>query len=481
MADKLESYLKKKLSEEAPAEDGWNVPSDSVWENVLPEIQKEKGVFIPWKYIYILAFLLLAILALIWWFRAKDDRADSGMIQEEIPMVIESSPTEEKDNIAAGNDDPGIGSDGESLNEETAESERGVFAENEITENTENENLPPENIKADHNPSGQPMIKEADKTISADSEMLPSPAFSITVINFMDKLSVNKLALTNDSAVILNKSRDIPVGGDESHRTDEPFDNKGKWAAGVYFIPTFNNTTVLGDPSQGDILETSKMLMYSSNWGFELKYFISNRFTLITGIGKSEIRSWSRSTVDFGYDSSTEQTMPGGEKENTSPVPMHTPFGMIDTQITYTFSGDDDIPDGDPMNSVLETHMDVRYLSIPLGVELNIIRFQRFSWFAEVGIRYNRALLDATDFTSRVLHNGQDMEIVNEIMTSDPEYTRQYLGFFTGTGLNYQFSKSFQAGFSARYFGNLTPVNYMDDMSTYMQGFDFKIGLIYLF
>ena len=56
---------------------------------------------------------------------------------------------------------------------------------------------------------------------------------------------------------------------------------------------------------------------------------------------------------------------------------MPTPFGEINTEITYQFSGDQEIPDGEPMNSALETHQEIRYRAIPLGFEYNIIRFSK--------------------------------------------------------------------------------------------------------
>ena len=45
MADNLESYFKKHLSDDTPAKDNWNVPSDDVWEKVLPEIQRKGSLF----------------------------------------------------------------------------------------------------------------------------------------------------------------------------------------------------------------------------------------------------------------------------------------------------------------------------------------------------------------------------------------------------------------------------------------------------
>jgi hypothetical protein len=260
----------------------------------------------------------------------------------------------------------------------------------------------------------------------------------------------------------------------------QPFNNKKKMAIGVYFAPTYNSTYVSGDLSSGEI-ETGNAFLYSSNWGIELKYFISDRFTLVTGYERSEIKSWSRSLVDFEYDATTEHTMPKGDKENTSAVPMQTPFGEIGTEITYRFSGDQTITDGETMQSAMETHQEILYFSIPLGIEYNFIRFSRLNWFGEGGLRYNRALKDGTSYTSKIIHEGHDMDVVNEVMTGHPNYTKNFLSFYVGTGVNWQFSKSFQISGSTRYFGNITKVNFQDNLSTYVHGFNLKLGIIYIF
>ncbi len=67
MADNLESYFKKHLSDDTPAKDNWNVPSEDVWNNVLPVIQKKRGLFIPWKYLYLIgALMVIGLLVILW-------------------------------------------------------------------------------------------------------------------------------------------------------------------------------------------------------------------------------------------------------------------------------------------------------------------------------------------------------------------------------------------------------------------------------
>ncbi len=74
MADKLESYFKKHLIDDPEDGDDWNIPSDSVWENAIPEIQKKSGIFVPWKYIYWLGLITMVtlLIAFLMWNQNND-------------------------------------------------------------------------------------------------------------------------------------------------------------------------------------------------------------------------------------------------------------------------------------------------------------------------------------------------------------------------------------------------------------------------
>ena len=483
MADNLESYFKKNLSEETPAEDNWNVPSDAVWDNVLPEIQKRRGLFIPLRYFYLLGGLILA--ALLFFFLWPDSPVESKPAKQNLQAKLENVnlPTavnsDQKVADEQKKDDP--------LASEKAKHPNQTVKKNEIAKSVfaSPQGISPA-VKTNLNQSETTFYKDKNNPITPGKDDVDASLNSV-----FDK-EINGIAYLHPRPVYgfvdVDKTDQpkptstIPLSpiAETQEKKSEPFDNKGKIGLGAFFAPTMTSTCINGDLSTGE-MKAGNMFLYSGNWGFELKYHISNRFAILTGVEKSEIKSWSKSLVDFAYDVSGEHEMETGEKENTSAVPMPTPFGEIDTEITYRFPGEQQIPDGEMMQSVLETHQEVRYFSIPLGVEFNIIRFSRFSWFAEAGLRYNRALKDATQFSSRIIHEGDEMQVVAEEMTSHPSFTENYLNFYIGTGLNYQFSKSFQINASARYFGNITHVNLQDNMSTYVQGFSLKIGIVYLF
>ncbi|HEY9115844.1 MAG TPA: hypothetical protein VIN10_14190 [Bacteroidales bacterium] len=478
MADNLESYFKKHLSDETPGDDNWNVPSDEVWDKVLPEIQKTKGVFIPWKYLYVIGGIIAAFfLLLFFWFSEftvnTNEKIESITAIEE-NQQNQTSETTKDINIEIENQEQTL-NNSEIIQENLTKSETDRYGktelENIVTETNFNQTSSKETLLAKN---------DTKKSSTISTELEPGNKnekiqFETLKPRMIDFLSVNfsSNSLKKSSVQTIEKS-DLPS------KKKEPFNNKNKFGIGIYYAPSFTSIHLSGDPDAGKI-ETSSEFYFSNNWGLELKYFISNRFTLITGVGRSEIITYSKSLTDFDYNTSTEHVMPGGEKENTSPVPMLTPFGEIDTEITYQFPGTEEIPDGEPMYSVMETNQQVRYLSIPLGIEYNLLRFSHFNWFVNDGLSYNRALQDATQFSSRILHNGHDMDVVSEKIMGNPTFNKSYLGFFVATGLNYQLSKSFQFSGSASYFGNITKVNVHDNMSTSINGFNLKIGILYIF
>lgn len=453
MADNLEKYFKKHLSDETRGKDMWNVPSDKVWDNALPEIRKKKGFFIPWRYLY-LAGILITIGAGLgtWLWISPGSRTEENTIsgemsdhQQQENIIQEEQREEQISNL---------------LEEVTGES----VAQIPVIESSQDDRI------AEQTEQKQPVF-----LTNAAQEQRQLDQLAVLTPKYIDKLDIR-----TDDTIAGFQQRDAPEAIAIAVERKIPFNNKGRLGIGAYYAPTFYNTFVSGDTYDGKI-ETGNSYIYSGNYGAEIRYQISQRLIINSGIARSNVKSWSRSQVDFAYDVSTEHIMPDGEKENASAVPMLTPFGELGTEITYRFSGDDEIPDGEPMNSILETHQDIEYLSIPLGVEYNIIPFSYFNWFAECGVRFNWASGDATDFSSRILHHGHDMNVVDEVITSTPAYNSNYFDFYLGTGLNYQFSKSFLVGGSIRYIRNINQVNIQNNLSTNVQAISLKLGIIYFF
>lgn len=505
MSDNLESYFKKHLSDETPGKDKWNIPSENVWDKTLPMIQKIKGLFIPLKYLYLFGGIILAGIIILIFLPVKDgdfeqnDRDDLTMIEKTAidsqssvkalnnlsPIISDSNQntissnsknifSEDSEIVSADNSQSGQGSTiPGSDNIINKEGDYGSSKPGKLTRNTET---------AYSGSKTQNRIKIAteDMIVGADYLIVEKINNFDNEISSLSQRSIANRLSEVDTSPLENKAIDSLVAIVNTNRPEESFINKGKFGIGAYFSPTYTSAYVSGELSTG-LIETGNHFLYSSNWGFEIKYFISNRFALVAGIESSEVKSWSRSQVDFEYDLSTEHTMNTGEKENVSSVPMLTPFGEINTAITYRFPAEEEIPDGEIMQSYLDTHQEVRYLGIPLGIEYNFSKISGFSLFAETGIRYNRALRDATDFTSRILHEGHDMKVVAEEMTSQPSYTENYFDFYIGAGIKYQFSKAFQVNTSARYFRSITRVNLQENLSTYVQGFKLKAGIVYIF
>ncbi len=480
MADNLESYFKKYLTDDKPGEDNWNVPSDEVWENVSSKLRKEPGIFIPRKLLFIMGgIIIMIILTIFLWpsSAVKNRKTGETFSYETIkktgkePAAQTSSSFETTTTTVSRNKKNG------KKNILTPEKKTHVSQNN----NTIKDDFYPKKNKTFlSNTPKETGLTPHKKNTTTSFSLNENGDFDITEIS---SRQYNGYIDDGSETVVFKKLQDNKQIKESAagikKKEKKSFDNNGKTGLGIFFAPTLTSTFI-NNNVDNSTMNAGNMFLYSTNWGFTFRYFISNRFTFVMGIEKTEIKSWSKSLVDFNYDASNEHVMPDGEKENTSVIPMPTPFGEITTEITYRFPGEQQFPDGELMQSVLETHQEVKYLSIPAGFEFNIKRFRRFGWFTEAGVQFNRAILDATKFNSQILHQGDEMKVVDEKMATHPNYIRNYLGFYAGTGISYRISKKFLTTSSFRYFGNITPVNFQDKMSTYVQGFNLRIGFVYL-
>jgi len=502
MADNLENFFKKHLSDETSGEDNWNVPSDGVWENVIPEIQKESGLFVSWKNLMLIAagLILAAMLVLfLLWNRNTNDNL--SVKENENPVQISSNQNDqqikatEKDNLANPLNETSsieeskkskslINNTEELIKEETNTS---------ILKNTKSNNIDKLAYAEVIEPSKKETTKQNNKSINSQGTIIEEETFTFSDNNMnLSAYTINKIESVGSDvsidSLIASYTREISdeemrrIISSTSSKLEDPifYNDKGKIGIGAFFTPTITSTYLKGDMING-IENTSPMYLYSSNYGLELKYHFSNKLALVFGIGKSEIKSWSKSNVDFNYNTSSEEIMPGGDKSNTSDIPMPTPFGDVSTSITYHFPGSAILPDGEVMQSVMETHQRIQYLSIPLGIEYKLLGKNRIKWIVEGGFRFNKSVIDGSEFTSRILHEGQDMEVVEEQQTGDPDFKDIYFNYYIGTGLNYRLRKNLQFNTSLRYLGNIDDVNLQNNMSTNVHEFNLKVSILYLF
>jgi hypothetical protein len=312
-----------------------------------------------------------------------------------------------------------------------------------------------------------------------DSLSVNKPGKRMIIAN-AEQIYIAEVTFQESSAPAKLIHRDLPLPEYTFERAPTFAKRRKSFGIGVYYAPTYNNTAVVGEPGIGE-LETGNHYLYSGNYGITAKYYFTDRLAFTSGIGSLKVKSWSKATTTFNYDGTNEHIMPDGKKENMSEVPMATPFGEVATEITYRFPGDEIIPDGEPMDAELETHQEISYFSVPLGMEYDLIPIKRMQWYGEGGVRLNWASGDATEFNSRILHYGHDMNVVREEMINHPDFSDFFLDFYVGTGISYPLSEYLLLQGSLRYTRNITKVNAQDGLSTRVQSLGMKFSLFYFF
>jgi hypothetical protein len=524
MSDNLESYFKKHLRDETPREDAWNVPSDDVWRKVAPEIRKRPGIFVPWRYFYFIGAGLALIIASVLFF--PENRNEFQAEKNEIPaqetestIPKKESPKEEispsaqieseqlKANKGTLTENAGLNQQSEndvdknpSIVESTAVVESvknkdipvkevksetpttvaevtlGVNAENQVkesgTDNTEtivafassslNENTA--GLKADEGNEYTASRLSTAEYIADDKFGSPIFIYSDPVLYFPE----NRGYLPLKGQDYLNKQKAKPI----------PF-SQGKFGIGAYYAPTYSTTMVKGLSLPGND-QMGNTFLFGNNWGFDFYYYLSYRFTIVSGIGSSEIRSWSKTSQQFAYDSSTEHDMGNSQTANGTAQTSPTPFGEIGSEVIYSFPSDANLPDGEMMESVSETFQNIRYLSIPLGVEYNLLNREKVRWFLETGVNYNVSIRDNTELKPQILHQGDAMNIMESRISESPNYENNYWGFYIGTGVKIPVSPRIQILGTVRYGTSISPLKSIGDVKTNVQAYQLKLGVVYL-
>lgn len=533
MSDNLESFFKNRLNEEVE-EESWNMPSDRVWDKVAPEIQKESGIFLSWRKILVILSSITAIVLLtvtsFFIFNNYNDSVENKLVTDKQENDIDNIKADKSEITNSSGNSATIDSDSH------VDSKSKTYGElsNDLNSNYLN--------KSDQSKSKDVTVKEKEKIDQEESvaeiqkvnevggddsdntnidKSVAHEEFSVVPVSYsageesilqnnnkvdfytesekteketteINKISEVEKPLSPGSNVqkveadqkvnqaVIGAAADKSMLSEVNNLEAKPVDLRGKIGLGFYYSPSYTATYVTGDMSNG-LEKTPLVFLYSTDYGVDLKFNISNKLAIVTGLSKTEIKSWSKSSVTFNYDLSTQETMPDGEKSNTTDIPMPTPFGNVGTSVTYQFPGSANIPDGEAMESYMDTHQHVQYFSIPVGVEYRFVNKPKFCFTGVTGIRFNKSILDGSTFTSRVVHNGDDMDVVSEYQTYNPDYKKYYFNYYLGVGFNYNLGKSLSFYSSLRYMGNIDAVNNQNNLRTNMHEISPKIGLMYIF
>ena len=83
---KMDEYFKKQLQDYSASEDGWNMPSEELWERAkkeFPKPKKDRKVF----YFFLLAGLLVGMSVLLLWMSKSEKNYTDNIIHDEQPII----------------------------------------------------------------------------------------------------------------------------------------------------------------------------------------------------------------------------------------------------------------------------------------------------------------------------------------------------------------------------------------------------------
>lgn len=162
--NKMDEYYKKQLSDHTPAEDGWNIPSEEIWNKAQPHFPKPKK-----KRKFIFFFLSLGILLLVSTYFFTKSAAD-----QPLSATINSVPSEGVTEITTESKIEQIKTTTETIKEPISNSSSTINSTEKTIASFQNQ-------KTDESIQNKPQVKEKSPLANLSSSTVSQPEKIVNV------------------------------------------------------------------------------------------------------------------------------------------------------------------------------------------------------------------------------------------------------------------------------------------------------------
>ncbi len=477
--DKFEKLLNNRLLDEAPAEDGWNIPSDDIFEQALPYFQKEKKKRRGFFFWFGIGALLIGSGMLISYLKLNNNLKK---IDQKIDHMI----------IHGNEHHPDLSIDDPCPDDFIIESSSKATS---MIPNKGNTLLKIMNNK-NHKEHKNALLEEKTKTTTVFDDEI-------------DKAS-NSFYTASDA----NKNQEQAIKFPEQDQKQDPFQGKSTGAIipqvplllktlplkkhvlempfteatplksnhikrkrnlkfGILYVPAFNATKLSGFNEDYKVLIEDNNFIYANGIGIQLNYQLFGNFHLNTGLFYHDIFIRSKNALEINYDSTVGI--------NKIAMEMKSPMGDATGSVTFKHDGPDPVPEGEMINSETELKHRICTVEIPLNIEYALAVSPRITLNFIVGSSFNKAIHDYVELSAILTHHDEVMEQEKSSLDNHTSFRKSFWNYNVGIGGYYNLSRRYALYFSGNYRQSFKPIVEENNVETSLQGINLKTGLFYNF
>ena len=477
--DKFEKLLNSRLLDQAPADDGWNIPSDNIFEQALPYFQKEKKKRRGFFFWFGIGVLLIGLGVLISYLKLNnnlkkiDQKIDHMIIHdsENNPDLSTDAPCPDDIILDSKNKTTSEVSQNKNTllrnkntdNEHRAGHKEALFKEKAATV-FENE--------IDKTSYNFYRVSDANKTREQTTKLPEQHQKQDTFQDKNNGKTVQRIPLPKKTLSlkkhVLETSLTEPVPSETKQ-----IKRKHKFKLGILYVPAFNATKLSGLNEDYKVLIENNNFTYANGLGIQLNYQLFGNIHLNTGLFYHDIYIRSKNALEINYDSTVGL--------NKISMEMKSPMGDATGSVTFKHDGPDPVPEGEMINSETELKHRICTFEIPLNIEYALKLSPKITLNFMVGSSFNKAIQDHVELSAILTHHDEVMEQEDSSLDDHTSFRKSFWNYNVGIGGYYNLSKRYALYFSGNYRQSFKPIVAENNVETSLQSINLKTGLFYNF
>ena len=397
--DNLEVFFSKELQNDYQMDldsDGWDVPSEKVWDNIASEISSSNRPPInlwrnnrPWM--SIAASLLIITIV----YQTMTNKQTINNLQHrlntQVATLNEVQNNEPSDIADFQNSILPNSNDEIKIEKKSTSTISNSIAQISTTKNTTPTTISDEELIAK-------MTKTEPLPLLAKVHPVSSEINQQVIIATTDEKQISRSqstsAITKKLESSFTASSFLPLNMDAKKISDfadgstdydvkgfykiieplQPKKNRKNWYAGIFYAPSWFSKKIKGENATElkSIVDQQIVSRSSFKTGINIGYQLSDNWSVETGLALSKNKQISEHQLSFTYDPDQNQVNENGDLEAVYSVNLQTSFGDLPSDIRLAHNPNQQMEAGMPITFQLKSEQQLDMLQLPVSIRYSM-------------------------------------------------------------------------------------------------------------
>jgi len=487
-SDSLESFFQKGLQDDLLTDiesDGWDMPSDAVWDNIETGITvrqirgKKWGDNKPWLSV------AAAILFITIFYQTLSQQQNIDGLQNQIDAQanrIEQIDEHTNQSNDFQNNIVSIPTTEPVLNQtSTTKNTNNLVAaasQNRIAKNNNNNSIAP--------PTQNIIVASKPEDTAVSNQINHTNYLSTEFVKQQISINSKEMAALNLSTTQLNVESDF-----YQPQYVTPILKKSdrkRMYAGTYLGTNWTSTKVKGSGEIKDLLNKEQFSTTSYQAGVKIGYQLSDKWSVETGLAYNKIQQQSDHQLQFVFDSDDISLNGSGEYEATYAGNLSTSYGTMPVDVVLSHGTTaPTLQEGQVLPFTLKSKQDLEMVQVPVAVRYAVGSGRlklHLSAGATANILTNKDLkltLPIEGFPlpdlANVTYKNSELESANYL----DDINNLTLSLTAGAELEYALTDNLHLYATPTYSKGVTPIYESEEVDTELSQASVLLGLNYYF